>query len=102
MKILDRLLGRSPSVGGSARGTEGKCDICGRWGPLGVHSADPIVRATAAGYIPSRLPPAWEAQRGSEMLATSWRSLVNIHSASQWEVCDRCFDELSAAGTGHR
>lgn len=77
----------------------GKCDFCGKLisgSDVKISSPGPIVRATEKGFIPSVLPPDWEQWRGSPALDSSWKRLVNMYSSSNWEICQRCLDELNS------
>ena len=76
------------------------CDICGKnlsAEYLNVISANPVVKATRSGYVPSKLPSSWYSQCKTLGISVGshWNKVVDGNSSEDWGLCESCLKEVN-------
>jgi hypothetical protein len=77
------------------------CDICGEHiahADVNTISAIFVVKATSAGYLPSKMPTVWTTRYETLgiSLADHWAMVVKMNSSADWGLCKDCLTELES------
>lgn len=89
----------SPGPKASVRQKDKQCDICSRpltASEMRVAPAWKVTRATAGGFVPSRVGAHGPLAAALSQLRTSdvWRLTVSQNQTADWGFCAACYSEL--------